>query len=399
MSEKKFRNSDLDIMHIGRRGLQGVKKSLVWITLIVILILILIFGLQLNKQEEVQILENLEEHYLYKDYEFSDDKKVIEVGFQPLLIPTSLISEVMKRDKILKEELGKQGYSIKFHEFLKGDDINYFIEKEDLEVGIGGDMPAIRAISTGRAVAVSLTQEGPVSIVSRDLQEVQELRGKKVGYALGSSTHFYLLNTLEKNNIDVEEVVLVQMDVNEMAEALRNKDIDAFSAWEPIPTIALNKYPEFIITHRGISHGFLYIKKEIMQENPDIARLLVASEIRALRWIRGSKDNIDLAALWVFETVKKFDPESELPISELVYLAKKDLVGILTKEYPRIDSELLSDNGVIKNEFEFLLELGLIPMDTEWEKVKEGFNQEIIEEVINNPEKYRLFEGGINNGN
>ncbi len=79
----------------------------------------------------------------YEDYNYGESYKIIDIGMQPLWIPTNAICEAMNRDLILKEELGKIGLELRFHNYLKGADVNNYILSGDLEAGVGGDMSAI----------------------------------------------------------------------------------------------------------------------------------------------------------------------------------------------------------------------------------------------------------------
>lgn len=340
-----------------------------------------------------QISQDLTKHPIYKDYVFSQNENVIDIGDQPLWVPTSNISVIIRQDDILRQELASLGYRLEFHPFLKGNDINYFLLKGDLEVGIGGDMPALRAASTGNVAVISLIQKGPVSIVSRDIKEIKGLRGKKIAYALGSNAHFYLLNTLTKNRVNISEVRLIQMDVTLMPEALHEGKIDAFSAWEPTPLMALEKYPEFIITHRGKSHGFLYVREELLRKHPEVARHLLASEIRVLRWLKMSDHNLTISSKLVNNSSLKLSEKNMLlPVEKISFLAKRDLPGISIKIFPRISPDLLSDHGVLKKEFELLKKLGFISPEKKWIDIKEKFDLKILETVISNPKKYRIYE-------
>lgn len=336
---------------------------------------------------------NLSTHPIYKDYIFSGEENVIDFGEQPLWIPTSSISEVMKRDNILKEELSRLGYSLKVHPFLKGNDVNYFLKRGDLEAGIGGDMPALRAAAESNAIIVAIIQDGPVSIVSRDIAEVRGLKGKKIAYALGSNAHFYLLNTLKKNGIEISDVKLVQMDVDSMPGALEDRSIDAFSAWEPTPKITLEKNPNFIVTHKGRSYGFLYVSQDLLERSPEGVYHLLASEIRAIWWLRNRDENIERAGEWAKDSSLLISPGG-ISLSEhlIMDLTKKDLPGIRTREYPRIPLDLLSDFGALEMEFEFLREQGFVSKEKTWEDVRKNFDLSVIETVISNPEKYRIFE-------
>jgi hypothetical protein len=70
--------------------------------------------------------------------------KTIDFGYQPLWTGPASVTEVMKKDMALTEELRKLGYEIKWRPFLKGADVNVALQargEEGLEFGIGGDMP------------------------------------------------------------------------------------------------------------------------------------------------------------------------------------------------------------------------------------------------------------------
>ncbi len=382
-------------------------KARIWMSIGIIGLICLCIGgfflfIQRKDKEPVKTktivkTEDLSNHLIYKHHDFYSAENVIDFGEQPIWIPTSTISEVMKRDNILKEELNKLGFSIKFYPFLKGNDVNYFMFSNDLEVGIGGDMPAIRAVADGGITVVSIVQEGPVSIISRDIKEVKDLKGKKIAYALGSNAHFYLLNTLNKNGIGLRDVDLVKLDIVHMADALHERKIDAFSVWEPTASMALKKYPEFIVTRSGKSYGFIYVRDELLNLNPEAVHHILASEIRALRWLRESDENLKLASEWVVESASVLAARAlkELPtitVQMISDLTKKDLPGILTKEYPRITADLLTEQGGLKKEFKLLQTLGLISEKRTWKEIKKCFDLKIIEEVISNPGKYRLFE-------
>lgn len=346
-----------------------------------------------GEKEPMVATEDLADHPIYKNYAFTGFSRVIDFGEQPLWIPTAVIIEVMKRDNILKDELYGLGFGIRFHPFLKGYDVNYFLLRGDLETAIGGDMPALSAITKGNNTAISIIQEGPVSVISRDIKTPKELKGKKIGYALGSNAHFYLLNTLIENGIDLNDVEFIKMDIVEMADVLYRKKIDAFSVWEPTAAIALKKYPEFIVTASGTSYGFIYLSDDLINSQPEVAKQILASEIRALKWIRKSDDNLKRASQWcvasALELAKKSGQKMPLDVEMVSSLTKKDLPG-LTKEYPAIPKEIIEESGMLKKEFDLLRTLGFVSGDLKWEKIKNSFNLGLIEEVIQDPEKYKL---------
>ena len=115
----------------------------------------------------IPAVPDLSDHPIYRNYEFGQDDSVIDLGTQPLWVPTCLISEVMQRDTVLYAALAEQGLRIRFHAFLKGADVNFWLRRGELEVGIGGDMPALTAAADSSVLVATLIQKGLCAIVAK----------------------------------------------------------------------------------------------------------------------------------------------------------------------------------------------------------------------------------------
>lgn len=214
---------------------------------------------------------------VYSAYEFGRTDNVIDVGVQPMWIPTNIITEVMKRDMVLKDALARKGLELRFHGFRKGADVNFFLGRGDIEVGVGGDMPALTAAAESNVVVASVIQRGFCSIVARRQMLTTDLEGMRIAYPTGSISHYRLLRLLSSANLDESDVELVAMDVAMMPEALNRNEIDAFAAWEPTPTIALITCERAVVIHRSLSSGYLYFSRSFAQRHPEAMRLIVAA--------------------------------------------------------------------------------------------------------------------------
>ena len=135
-------------------------------------------------------------HPIYSTYDFGEDDNVVDIGIQPLWIPPGIITEVMKRDAVLQRALSEDGMELRFHAFLKGSDANFFLKRGDLEIVIGGDMPALTAAATYDITVTSLIQHGYSSIVARQQMLMTELKGKKVACPFGSNALSALLTSM-----------------------------------------------------------------------------------------------------------------------------------------------------------------------------------------------------------
>ena len=104
------------------------------LTAIAILMIILFSpGKETKENLPVNREDNLLKHPIYSRYVFDNTEKVINIGVQPLYLPTGLISEAMERDTVLQKALQDFGVEVRYYPFLKGDDVNFFLQNKDLD--------------------------------------------------------------------------------------------------------------------------------------------------------------------------------------------------------------------------------------------------------------------------
>ena len=143
----------------------------------------------------------------------------------------------------------------------------FFIERGDLEAGIGGDMPALTAAAESRVLITTVVQQGFTSIVFRKNMTIEGLKGKRIGYAFGSNAHYALLQALDSGGIRENDVHLMPYEVNEMPAALDRGEIDAFSAWEPTPAEAKLQFSDQTAIHRSFTSGYLYFSRSFAEQH------------------------------------------------------------------------------------------------------------------------------------
>ncbi len=332
---------------------------------------------------------DLSNHPIYSSYNFGQDESVIDIGIQPLWAPVSAISEVMGHDKILQDALEREGFGVQFHPFKKGIDLNYFIEQGDLEAGIGGDMPTLIAVSELNVEVVAVVQEGFTSIVANKPIMVSDLRGKRIGFPQGSLSHYALLKALSTSGIPTSAVTLVLMDIDEMPAALESGTIDAFSGWEPAPTISISKSMQNHIVQRTMGWGFLYFSPTFSEDHPEIVRLITASSLRALNWMQQDDANLLQASQWALEAEREFGgDESKLSAKEYSELIREDILAAAL--YPHLPERDLAPGGRIWEEFQFLKDEGLILENVSWATILSHFSLSIIPEILAKAQVYEL---------
>lgn len=322
---------------------------------------------------------------LYKGYTFSKEDTTIELGVPTPWSTVNHLVEVMKRDELLKKDLLRIGHTVTFHPFLKGDDIVSFIEKGELEGAIAGDMPTLRMAATDTITVLSLFHKGSVSLVTRNVYRVKDLKEKRVAYPYGSIAHYFLLKLLEENGMSGADIRQRPMDTRDMLEAIEQKRIDAFSTFEPTATVYTKMEPTLHTISRSFSsYAFFSLRTDYVLRHPEAARALLAAQFRAMAWLAKSDRNLDRASRWVAEQSLKV---SSLPLNNyttiLNALCSEDLLSNVV-DYKKVEQAALADNGDMRKEFDFLKIKGLVPQNAEWEKIKSHFAPETASAVLKN---------------
>ena len=323
----------------------------------------------------------------FERYGLSPASPAVDLGVQPLGVPSGVISSVMQRDRILKKSLADLQQPLKTHPFQRGADMVALLTKRQLEAGLLGDMPTILTASTAHAWVVGLVKQTSTAIVAKGDLQVGEFVGKRVAYVATSSAHHTLLQGLASAGLNENQVKLVAMRIDEMPDALERGDIDAFAAWEPAPSIALSNSDNNRIVFRGVSTDYFVIARDFEQRQPETARHLAAGFYRAIEWMRRSSGNLDQAARWLMA-------DAEAMSGKPMALSPAQIAAITRREILNIPSAPAIPNkaGVppLKNEFLFLEKLAKLPAGAKQENVSAAFTYDGLARVLAEPKKYQL---------
>jgi ABC-type nitrate/sulfonate/bicarbonate transport system substrate-binding protein len=324
----------------------------------------------------------------FEKYDLAPNTRSIDMAVQPKAYPLAYISSTMQRDRQLRAELKTLDLELRVHPFRKGNDIVKLMGGSRVEMAFLGDMPTVNTMALTPTYVAGLGKRNFSSIVSSEYGRIEALKGKRVAYSAGSSSHLVLLSGLSAAKMKESDVVLVPMEPSQMPDALENGSIDAYSAWEPTPTISLNRSPKNRAIYRGMSTDWVVLSKEFADKHPQAAVALVASFARGVQWMRASQANVERAAAWVVADGVAFTGKpSALPLSKVVEIVRKDLLDV-----PGAQAVPSKVDGVLplSRELEFLQQQGRIAREFDAAKVVEAFAYPALKQVQADPKKYRL---------
>ena len=164
---------------------------------------------------------------------------LLRIGYQK-----NGILVIAKQQGVIEARLKPLGYAVKWVEFSLGPPLLEALGLGGIDLGQTGDAPPIFAQAAGADLVYAAAQEaagtGSGILVPKGspLRTIADLKGKRLGFAKGTSAHNLAVATLEKAGLsyaDVEPVILAPADA---AAAFARGSLDAWSIWDPYFAIA-----------------------------------------------------------------------------------------------------------------------------------------------------------------
>ena len=124
-----------------------------------------------------------------------------------------------------------------------------------------------------------------LSVVGRNMESLDGLKGKKVGIAMGTGSETFWSHVVEKKKLNAADYTLVNVEAPEMMAAIERGDIDGFATWEPWPTRTLMgvKGTKILQDAEGIYNNinFVYMNRGWIEKNRDTAERFMRSLVEA----------------------------------------------------------------------------------------------------------------------
>ncbi|WP_205475157.1 ABC transporter substrate-binding protein [Nocardioides sp. SYSU D00038] len=130
-------------------------------------------------------------------------------------------------------------YEIEFKEFTSGPPMLEALNAGSIHVGMVGNTPPIFAAAAKgtfkMAAAASYTGMGDAILVPKDspITSVEQLKGKKVAVAEGSSANYNLLAQLEHAGLSYDDIQVQNLQPADALAAFSAGHVDAWTVWEP----------------------------------------------------------------------------------------------------------------------------------------------------------------------
>jgi len=130
-------------------------------------------------------------------------------------------------------------------------------------------------------------------IVKNGIKEITDLKGKKIAFEHGSTSHLLLLTALQQAGLTDQDVEMVQMSAGDAGAAFVAGQVDAAVTWEPWLTKASNADGKVLISTKdlpGIIVDTVGFKKDVIEKRPDDIKAFVAALAEAMEYWQEHED-------------------------------------------------------------------------------------------------------------
>jgi sulfonate transport system substrate-binding protein len=238
-------------------------------------------------------------------------------------------------------QLNQLPYKVAFAPFAYGPPLVEAVGAGKVDVGEVGNTPPIFGGAAGSQfrVIASLqkrnhTDDSLLLPQTSQVRSIQDLRGKRIAVAKGSSAHPFLLNLLQRAGVGVNEVRISFLSPSDALAAFRTGQVDAWAAWEPYVSQAEQQAGARVLTAGPpdeVGTSFEIASSKALADPAKRAALadFVQRLQRAYSW--GTDHPDQFAAAWHGET--------QLPEAITRLAAPKVAADILPVNADQIDAE------------------------------------------------------------
>ncbi|GIQ69543.1 aliphatic sulfonate ABC transporter substrate-binding protein [Xylanibacillus composti] len=202
-------------------------------------------------------------------------KTVIHVGVQG----KTGILPYARQTGMIAEQLEEQNIEIRWHEFASGPPHFEALAAGRLDFGSVGGTPVIAGqvgnVDFKAVAVVSDGKKGNAIVIppNSSIQQLADLKGKKIGVAKGSSAYNFLYMAIDQAGLTDNDIDIIQLQPDEARPALDSGAIDAWSIWEPYATTAVFQSGASILASGedlGIdAPSFLIARTDFINEQPE----------------------------------------------------------------------------------------------------------------------------------
>ncbi|TMK52287.1 MAG: sulfonate ABC transporter substrate-binding protein [Alphaproteobacteria bacterium] len=219
--------------------------------------------------------------------------KEIRIGYQK-----TGVLVIARQQAVLEKQFAAQQVAVKWIEFTSGPPLLEAMSTGSVDFGSVGDTPPIFAQAANANityVAGSPITNGQGILVpaNSSIRTIADLRGKRIGFAKGTSAHNVLIATLEKAGLAYEDITPVYLSPPDAGAAFANGSIEAWAIWDPYFAIGEKRQNgRILVNAREVAktNSFYLANRDFANGNVQRTREVIKGLTEAAQWAESHRD-------------------------------------------------------------------------------------------------------------
>jgi sulfonate transport system substrate-binding protein len=208
-------------------------------------------------------------------------------------------------------ELKNLHYRIKWSTFTSGPPLLEAVNARAVDIGGVGNTPPVFAAGAGSKITVVAAwhgaSKGDTILVPNgsELTRPQQLKGRSVAVAQGSSAHYQLVASLRKAGLSLSDVKVTYLQPADALAAFTSGKVDAWAVWDPYTSQILRaRQGRVLTTGDGVTNGLTFqVAAPGALRDPEKAAAVkdyLARLRRATAWVYDHQE--EWAEVWAKDT-------------------------------------------------------------------------------------------------
>lgn len=224
--------------------------------------------------------------------------KEIRIGYQK-----TGVLVITRQQALLEKHFATKQIGIKWIEFTSGPPLMEAMSTGSVDFGAVGDSPPIFAQAANANivyVAGSPITNGQGILVPANstIREIADLKGKRIGFAKGTSAHNVLIATLEKAGLTYADITPVYLSPPDAGPAFANGSIEAWAIWDPYFAIGEKRQNGRILVNAyevAKTNSFYLANRDFANANVQHTRDVIKGLAEAARWAEAHRGEVATA--------------------------------------------------------------------------------------------------------
>lgn len=254
-------------------------------------------------------------------------QETLRIGYQK----SSTLISILKTQGTLERELSKQGIDVSWHEFSSGlpllEALN--IGNVDVSADVADTVPVFAQAAGARLTYFAQEAPSPTAqaiVVHSDsaLQNLADLKGKKVAVTKAAGSQYLLIAALNKAGLKFTDIEPAYLTPADGRAAFENGKVDAWVTWEPflssvqrqLPTRTLAdgkglaQYQRYYLTTNAYAAGHPQVLEVVFGELKSTGHWLKANPGEAAKILGPLWGNLDAATVQAANDRRSYEVQS-----------------------------------------------------------------------------------------